>query len=42
MEGEALGEILRPLRKSQRTVIAQVVEAMAALGQASSIAIAEL
>jgi len=40
MEGEALGEILRPLRKSQRTVIAQVVEAMAALGQASSIAIA--
>jgi hypothetical protein len=38
MGGEALGEVLSSLRKSQRTAIALVVEAISALGQASSIA----
>ena len=40
MGQEALGQVLGPLRKSQRTVIALVVEVISALGQASSIAIA--
>jgi hypothetical protein len=40
MEPEAMGQVLSPLRKSQRTVIALVVEAIATLGQASSLAIA--
>jgi len=40
MEQEALGEVLGPLRKSQRTAIALVVEAISAFGQASSLAIA--
>jgi hypothetical protein len=37
---EALSQALSPLRKSQRTVIQLVVKAIAALGQASSLAIA--
>jgi hypothetical protein len=37
---EALGEVLGPLRKSQRTAIGLVVEAMSARGEASSITIA--
>jgi hypothetical protein len=40
MSREALGQILRPLRKSQQTVIGLVVEAMAAIRQAASIPIA--
>jgi len=40
MGQEALGQLLEPLRKSQRTVIALVVEAISQLGQASSLAIA--
>jgi hypothetical protein len=40
MEQEALGEVLGPLRKSQRSVIALVVEAISAPGQASSLNIA--
>jgi len=40
MSREALGEVLSPLRKSQRTVITLVVEAMAAIRQAASIPIA--
>jgi hypothetical protein len=40
MSQEALGQVLSPLRKSQRTIISLVVQAMAALGQAASIPIA--
>jgi hypothetical protein len=40
MSREALGKVLSPLRKSQRTIIMLVVEAMVALRQAASIPIA--
>jgi len=40
MSQEALGDVLSPLRKSQRTVITLVVEAMAAVRHAASIPIA--
>ncbi len=40
MSEEALGQVLSPLRKSQRTIISLVVQAMATLGQAASIPIA--
>jgi hypothetical protein len=40
MEQKALGKVLGPLRKSQRRIIALVVEAISALVQASSLAIA--
>lgn len=42
MKPEALDQLLQPLGKSQRTVIGLVVEAMSALGLASSLAIAAL
>jgi hypothetical protein len=42
MDGEALGQVLSPLRKSQRTIITLVVGAIASLGQAASIPIAAI
>jgi hypothetical protein len=40
MTGEALAQVLSPLRKSQRTIIRLVVQAIASLGKAASIPIA--